>query len=118
MIEQSQWLRQTWFWNKYLKGRPQFPDSFFERTFNYHSNYNGQFAVVHDAGAGVDVHSERRARKFEKVIISDLSEENVRVARDRLSSSGKYEFIATKLEDTINFDAFSVDMVFAGTMLH
>ena len=105
------------FWEKYRKGRPQVPDSFFQRIFDYHASHGGEFGTVHDAGAGGGVHSARLAGRFGKVIVSDVFESNIEAAKSHLSGP-KYEFRAMKLEDTINFPAASVDMVFASTMLH
>ena len=106
------------FWEGYRKGRPQVPDSFFERIYTYHASHGGQFGTVHDAGGGPGVHSARLANRFEKVILTDVAESNISLAQTQLQGPG-FEFHAAKLEDTINLlPAGSVDLVFAATMLH
>lgn len=98
------------FWQKYVKGRPQVPDSFFERVFGYHAEHGGDFGTVHDAGAGPGNHSSRLAKRFKKVIVSDYAERNIETAKAHLSGL-QYEFRVTKLEDTIqSLPAASVDM--------
>ena len=104
------------FWAKYQKGRPQIPDSFFERIFDYHSRHGGHFDTAHDAGSGGGVHSARLANRFEKVLLTDVSSANIEVAKSQLH--GSYDFKVAKLEDTIELPAASVDLVFASAMLH
>ena len=105
------------FWNTYRKGRPQVPDSFFERIYNYHAQNGNDFGTVHDAGAGAGVHSTRLAERFQKVIVTDVSDLNIKAAKSHLIGP-KYELKTARLEDTIEFPPASVDMVFASTMLH
>jgi SAM-dependent methyltransferase len=105
------------FWDTYRKGRPQVPDSFFERIYHYHAQNGNDFGTVHDAGAGGGVHSTRLAERFEKVIVTDVSDLNIKAAESHLNGPN-YEFKTARLEDTIDFSPASVDMVFASTMLH
>ena len=114
------YTREDDFWEKYRRGRPQVPESFFERIFSYHASHGGQFDVVHDAGAGAGVHSARLAKQFKKVIVTDVSSSNVDMAKSVLQHSpGDHEFQTVKLEETIStIPPASVDMVFAATMLH
>lgn len=111
------YAKDTTFWTNYLKGRPQVPDSFFERIFAYHTEHGGRFETVHDAGAGGGIHSASLARRFKRVIVTDVSEQNIDVARSLLEGSS-YEFHAAKLEDTTFLPAASVDMVFGASMMH
>lgn len=113
----SFYSRDDAFWDNYVKGRPQVPDSFFERLFAYHAEHGGQFGTIHEAGVGPGVHSPRLAKRFNKVIVTDISENNIEIAKARLTSS-QYEFHVTTLEDTITFTPASVDMVCAATMIH
>ncbi|KAJ5469751.1 S-adenosyl-L-methionine-dependent methyltransferase [Penicillium desertorum] len=76
------------FWNNYLKGRPSAPDIFFQRLFNYHQSHSGQFGTVHDVGAGNGPYAQILRSKFQHVIISDIAEENVVLAEDRLGHDG------------------------------
>ena len=105
------------FWETYRKGRPQVPDSFFERIYNYHAQNGTNFDTVHDAGAGGGVHSTRLAERFKKVIVTDVSDLNINAAKSHLTGPN-FEFKTARLEETIEFSPASVDMVFASTMLH
>lgn len=40
------------FWEKYIKGRPAVPQTFFDAIFKYHSDHEGNFDTVHEVGAG------------------------------------------------------------------
>ena len=111
------YARDEAFWKKYLKGRPQVPDSLFERVCNYHAGHGGLFNVVHDVGAGVGVHSERLAKHFGHVIISDVAPGNVELAKGRLGT-GKYSYKVMSVDDADVIEESSVDMVFASTMMH
>ena len=98
------------FWKLYLQGRPQVPDSFFDRIFQYHADHGGRFDTVHDAGAGAAVHSARLAARFDNVIVTDKSLVNIRAAKAKLRGC-KYAFEAVKLEETVKWAPKSVDMV-------
>ena len=111
--------RDQAFWENYLKTRPNIPESFFRRIFDYHASHGGEFGTVHDAGAGAGVCSSRLATRFHKVIVTDISEGNIRIAKERLSADNQqYDFRVSKLEDTIELPKASVDLVHAGTMFH
>ncbi|CAF9913662.1 MAG: hypothetical protein GOMPHAMPRED_007990 [Gomphillus americanus] len=104
------------FWEKYLKGRPSIPQTFFEQIFNYHSDHGGRFDTAHEVGAGVGVHSPRLATRFDHVLVSDVISTNIEIARSRLQ--GPYSFKVSSLEDTIDLLPNSIDLVFASTMMH
>ncbi|KAL1591699.1 hypothetical protein SLS60_011698 [Paraconiothyrium brasiliense] len=106
------------FWDSYIKGRPSIPQSFFDTIFAYHASHNGSFTTAHEVGAGVGVHSPRLAARFPHVLISDIISSNIQLARTRLQSHGCYSFKTSSLEDTIDLEAGSVDLVFASTMMH
>lgn len=105
------------FWEKYIKGRPPIPESFFQHICKYHATHGGGFGVVHDVGAGVGVHSARLAKYFDHVIVSDVVAENVRLAQQRLGTD-KYSYRAAKLEDAGDLEESSVDMIFASFVMH
>ena len=111
------YARDEAFWNKYIKGRPSIPDSFFERVYKYHTEHGGKFSVVHDMGAGVGVQSSRLANRFDHVVVSDIVPANVELAKSRLGTE-KYSYRAAKIEDAEDLDEASVDMVFAGFAMH
>ena len=76
------------FWNNYLKGRPQAPDSFLDRIFSYHQAHGGFFGKVHDVGAGNGPYAQKLRHKFDHVIVSDIVARNVELAQDRLGTDG------------------------------
>lgn len=104
------------FWEKYIIGRPAIPQTFFDLIFKYHSDHNGRFDVAHEVGAGVGVHSPRLAKRFMHILVSDVIDSNVQIAKTRLQ--GSYNFKTSSLEDCIDLPAESVDLVFASTMMH
>jgi SAM-dependent methyltransferase len=104
------------FWEQYIKGRPAIPQTFFDFIFKYHSDHNGRFDAAHEVGAGVGVHSPRLAKQFKHVLVSDVIDGNVQIAKTRLQ--GSYSFKTSSLEDCIDLPAESVDLVFASTMMH
>ena len=106
------------FWDKYIKGRPKLSDEFFNRIFEYHASHGGHFDVAHDLGAGPGVWSPSLAKRFKQVIVSDVSESNVHQAEARLGSHG-YSFKVASVNDPPgNVPDSTVDLVFAGTMMH
>lgn len=104
------------FWEKYIKGRPAIPQTFFDFIFKYHSDHNGRFDAAHEVGAGVGVHSPRLAARFKHVLVSDVIDGNVQIAKTRLQ--GPYSFKTSSLEDYIDLPAESIDLVFASTVMH
>lgn len=106
------------FWEDYIKGRPQVPQSFFDRIFEYHSKHGGSFDKAHDAAAGGGIHSARLAERFKTVHVSDISEENIRVAQMRLQDNGKFTFGAARMQDATFPPDASVDMLFCAVAIH
>ncbi|KAK4962447.1 hypothetical protein LTR10_000073 [Elasticomyces elasticus] len=111
------YARDKTFWAGYLKGRPQAPEAFFERIYEYHASHGGHFGIIHDAGAGVAPHARRLKQKFEHVIVSDIILENVQQASERLGPEG-FSYRTAKLEDAEGIKPGSVDMFFAATCMH
>lgn len=105
------------FWNNYLKGRPQAPDSFFNRIFSYHRAHGGAFDTVHDVGAGNGPYAQRLRQEFEHVILSDIVASNIELARDRLGTDG-FTYRTAKVEEAKSIPAGSVNMVFATNVMH
>ena len=94
------------FWTKYVKGRPRAPDSFFDRIFAYHAQHGGNFTRVHDAGAGVAVHSARLAQRFSNILVSDVSAQNIDIAKSRHEDPHQqYDYRVAKLEDCDGLEA-------------
>jgi SAM-dependent methyltransferase len=105
------------FWNNYLKGRPQAPQSFFERIYTYHGSHGGKFGTAHDVGAGNGPYSAELRSRFQHVIVSDIVGENVKLAQARLGSDG-FSFRTAKVEDADDVEPGSVDLVFATNVMH
>jgi len=106
------------FWNNYLKGRPTAPETFFSRIFRYHEEKGGRFGTVHDAGAGNAPYGYKLRSRFDTVIISDITPENVRLAQDRLGTNGFRYRPGARIEDAADIIPGSVDLVFATNVLH
>ncbi|KAF1349188.1 hypothetical protein BDV97DRAFT_370383 [Delphinella strobiligena] len=105
------------FWNNYLKGRPQPPDTFFDRVFNYHKAKHGAFDIAHDVGAGNGPYANRLKAKFNHVMISDIAVSNVELAKTRLGMEG-FSYRTAKVEEVDDIPAGSVDLVFATNVMH
>ncbi|TVY84602.1 Methyltransferase ptaH [Lachnellula suecica] len=105
------------FWNNYLKGRPQAPDTLFDRIFSYHAATSGVFGTVHDVGAGNGPYAQKLRSKFAHVIVSDIVAKNVELAQDRLGTGG-FSYRAARVEEAEDIPEGSVDMVFATNVMH
>jgi 2-polyprenyl-3-methyl-5-hydroxy-6-metoxy-1,4-benzoquinol methylase len=109
--------RDESFWNNYLKGRPQAPQSFFDRIYRYHEQHGGSFGTAHDVGAGNGPYSLQLRSKFDHVIVSDIVAENVQLAEDRLGAEG-FSYRTAKVEEAEDISPNSIDLVFATNVLH
>jgi hypothetical protein len=105
------------FWNNYLKGRPQAPQSFFDRIYRYHQQNGGKFGTAHDVGAGNGPYSAQLKSRFQHVIVSDIVSDNVKFAEDRLGTEG-FSFRTAKVEEADDIPQGSVDLVFATNVMH
>ncbi|KAK2604256.1 hypothetical protein N8I77_007200 [Diaporthe amygdali] len=106
------------FWNNYLKGRPQVPENFFTRIFDYHRAHGGRFGAAHDVGAGNGPYAKTLRSRFNRVIVSDIVAQNIELARQRLRGADGFIFRTAKLQDAEDIEPGSVDMVFATNVLH
>ncbi|OKL55328.1 hypothetical protein UA08_09369 [Talaromyces atroroseus] len=106
------------FWDNYSRGRPQVPDSFWDRVFDYHQIKGGVFGTVHDVGAGNGPYAQRLRSRFANVIVSDIVAENVTLARDRLKGQEGFSFRTAALEEADDIPEGSVDMIFATNVMH
>nr|POF02475.1 methyltransferase tpcm [Quercus suber] len=109
--------RDEHFWNNYNRGRPQPPDTFFDRIFRYHEAHHGTFDTVHDAGAGDGPYSQRLRSRFAHVIVSDVTASNIRLAENRLGTNG-FTFREAKVEEADDLITSSVDLFFATNVMH
>lgn len=62
----------TSFWEKYARGRPTVPPSFWHRLITYHTQHgNAQFSHIHDLGSGPGIHAASLAKHFSHVTLTD-----------------------------------------------
>lgn len=106
------------FWQEYVRGRKHVPDSFFNRIYDFHAQNGASFDLAHEPGAGAGIHSERLAKKFKKVIVSDISGSQVALAQSRLGHLPQFEFRTAPLESTDGLQKDSVDLFIAATCIH
>lgn len=108
------------FWQKYRNGRPSPPTSFYKRIFDYHRKHGGIFGTIHDSGAGPGVHTARISEPFERVLVCDIAESNIDVARTYLRDlkDKPITFHAAKLDDASWVEPETVGLVFASTVMH
>ncbi|TAQ89921.1 hypothetical protein B7494_g1767 [Chlorociboria aeruginascens] len=109
-------------WDEYIKYRPTYPASVFERIYAHHASLpSNTFDTVMDVGAGGGIASTTLAFKFSKVIVSEPNLEHLRIARQNLSSlkfsSTAFEFLAEAAEKSTLGDK-SVDCLCIFEALH
>lgn len=108
------------FWDTYSRGRPQLPDSTWNRIFDYHRQYgNAVFEHVNDLGSGPGIFAPVLAQHFEHVTLTDPAEKNIEAAKSVLGRSdahSKYDFKIGRAEDQQSEQVY--DMVFMGNSLH
>ncbi|GIC90440.1 methyltransferase tpcM [Aspergillus udagawae] len=109
--------RSKAFWDNYLRGRPQVPQSFFQRIYRYHWENGGRFGTVHDLGAGIGPYAKELRSKFEHVIVSDIVPKNVQLAEEHLGRDG-FSYRAAPVEDAADLPPGSVDLAFATNVMH
>lgn len=77
-------------WNHYIRHRPSYPPTFFNRLYEEHAKNLNSFGTVNDQGSGAGIAAEILANKFKKVIVSEPNAEYVKIAENRLTSLGKF----------------------------
>ncbi|KAJ5816546.1 Methyltransferase type 11 [Penicillium robsamsonii] len=106
------------FWDNYSRGRPQVPDTFWDRIWSFHETKGGAFDTVHDIGAGNGPYAQLLRSRFANVIVSDIVADNIGLAQDRLRGQAGFAFRTAALEDADDIPAGSIDMVFAANVMH
>jgi len=109
-------------WNDYIKWRPKYPPTFFDRLYKTQSENLNKFDTVNDVGAGAGIASEILATKFKKVIVSEPNKEYLAFAETRLNSlekfeKGKFEFLMEGGEGSSLADG-SMDCITVCEALH
>lgn len=101
------------FWEHYAQGRPLLPESILQRIWEYHISNGGSFEVVHEPGAGIGLHTERLAEKFQHIIVSDTERSSLDIATTRLRGLKNAEYRLAKLENAARLPRAGIDMVMA-----
>ncbi|KAK0121171.1 hypothetical protein ONS96_011352 [Cadophora gregata f. sp. sojae] len=109
-------------WDIYIKYRPAYPRSFWDRIYNYHDSHSGQYGVAHDVGSGAGIASHDLARKFRHVIVSDPNDNYTNIASERLISQyghpkEKFTFLQEKGEKSSVKNA-TVDLLVVCEAIH
>ncbi|KAI0438734.1 S-adenosyl-L-methionine-dependent methyltransferase [Xylaria telfairii] len=105
-------------WSEYILYRPIYPDSFFSRIYDYHSQKTGtSWSTAHDVGAGPGIVSSFLANKFDRVVVSDPNDGYSEVSRQRLVekagfSESKFVFLLESAEKS-SVETATVDLVAA-----
>ena len=104
-----------------MKGRPEVPESFFDRIFEYHGAHGGKFNVVNDVGASIGNYSPRLAKRFSTVIITEPDDKSRSIAEKNLNknidATTKYLYVKAGAEDQVQ-EPGSVDFVFCTNTLN
>ena len=110
-------------WSKYLAFRPQYPESFFRRIYDYHSHKpKSAWSVAHDVGAGCGIVSSSLAPRFDRVIVSDPNDGYVTLARKILVEElsipdSRFRFLQEGAENS-SIDAGTVDLITVCECIH
>ena len=110
-------------WSNYLAYRPQYPASFFQRIYDYHSRKpKAAWSVAHDIGAGCGIVSSSLAPRFDSVIVSDPNDGYVTLARKILVEElsipdSKLRFLQEGAEKS-SVQAGTVDLVTVCECIH
>jgi SAM-dependent methyltransferase len=110
-------------WSDYIKFRPIYPASFFEKIFAYHTEkQNATWSTAHDIGAGCGIVSASLAPHFNNVIVSDPNEGYSTLARKILVEESqfpesKFRFLQESAENS-SLESGSVDLIAACECIH
>ncbi|KAK9859906.1 Methyltransferase type 11 [Penicillium brevicompactum] len=110
-------------WSEYIKFRPIYPASFFQKIFAYHSQKSkATWTTAHDVGAGCGIVSASLAPHFNNVVVSDPNEGYTTLARKLLVEesrfpSSKLRFLQESAENS-SLEPGSVDLIAACECIH
>lgn len=120
-------------WSEYIKYRPLYPGSFFDRIFAYHAHKpDTNWSTAHDVGAGCGIVSSHLAARFNHVIVSDPNEGYTELAQkllvqdtsttdqsvSKVERDSKYTFFQQSAETPPPKTTASIDLITACEMLH
>jgi ubiquinone/menaquinone biosynthesis C-methylase UbiE len=109
-------------WTEYIKYRPLYPQSFYQRIYDYHTQNSNTWETAHDVGAGAGIASQELATKFQTVIVSDPNDGYANIAAERLIKEfrfpeKKFKFLQEGAEKASVEDA-SVDLLVICQAIH
>ncbi|PVH78464.1 S-adenosyl-L-methionine-dependent methyltransferase [Cadophora sp. DSE1049] len=109
-------------WDNYIRYRPAYPSSFWNRIYSYHDSHSGQYGVAHDVGSGAAIASQDLAPSFQHVIVSDPNDSYTNIASERLISQfdgpkQKFTFLQEKGESS-SVESASVDLLAVCEAIH
>ncbi|KAK4171234.1 putative S-adenosylmethionine-dependent methyltransferase [Triangularia setosa] len=111
-------------WSDYLAFRPIYPESFFNRIYEYHfQKPQVTSSTAQDIGAGCGIVSSSLASRFNRVIVSDPNDGYTAVAQKLLieQQSGlpasRFTFLQEGAEKS-SVESGTVDLVTACEMMH
>ena len=101
-------------WESYMTHRPTYSGGFYDIIFDYHQAKGGNWELAHDIGTGPGNVAEVVAKRFGKVIASDLSADHIAFARNRaaaLRSMRNVTFERARAEDLTSLNGVTVNSV-------
>ncbi len=109
-------------WDEYIKYRPLYPTSFYERIYKYDAEHGNSWEVAHDVGTGPGVVAQELASKFRHVYVSDPNDTYVDVACDRLTNrfglpKSQFTFLQEGAEESSVQDG-AVDLLVIAQAMH
>ena len=110
-------------WSDYIKFRPIYPTSFFEKIFTYHTQKTkASWSAAHDIGAGCGIVSASLAPHFNNIIVSDPNEGYATLARkilveDSRHPESKFKFLQESAENS-SLGPATVDLIAACECIH
>jgi SAM-dependent methyltransferase len=110
-------------WSDYIKFRPIYPTSFFEKIFDYHTQKTKTtWSTAHDIGAGCGIVSASLAPHFNNVIVSDPNEGYSTLARKILVEESqlpesKFRFLKESAGNS-SLEPATVDLIAACECIH
>ncbi|KUJ10976.1 S-adenosyl-L-methionine-dependent methyltransferase [Mollisia scopiformis] len=109
-------------WADYIKHRPIYPSSYYDRIYRYHSEHSNTWDVAHDVGTGPGIIAQELANKFTHVVVSDPNDTYVDIACDRLTNEfgfpkSKFTFLQESAEKSSVEDG-TVDLLIIAQAMH
>ncbi|CZR68939.1 uncharacterized protein PAC_18840 [Phialocephala subalpina] len=109
-------------WAEYIKYRPLYPASYYDRIYRYHAQHSNTWDVAHDVGTGPGIVASGLANKFRHVVVSDPNDTYVDIACDRLTNEfgfpkSQFTFLQESAEKSSVQDG-TVDLLVIAQAMH